>query len=199
MGSLGSEHEVLELAGGHVIVCNFSCSPEIQLSSTESVIDNLSILQNMAPRVFVLLLALGVLAGCQACSPVPGWKPMTVPELVPLAPIVADVNIISVVGDWGGQNATADVKCVVKNTSGAPMPKQVNITGFGASSACLTGAEVGGALAFLDVLDLSTTPPMYTLVYSDIHAGTKPATPDNLAAAKSVMALGELHEDDGAC
>jgi len=151
----------------------------------------------MALRVFALLLAVGVLGGAQACSPVFGWEPMTVPELVARAPIVASVYIKNVIGDLR-ENATATVKCVVKNTDGVPL-KQMKITGFGPSSMCLSELTIGNVLAFLNVSDLSTKPPTYKLVYSDINAGTKPATPDNLAAAKSVMVPGELAKGDNPC
>ena len=154
----------------------------------------------MGVGVFAVLIPVGVLGGAQACSPVPGWNPMTVPELVALAPIVASVQIKSVSGDFlGGQNATASVKCVVKNKSGSPLPKHMKITGFGSSSLCLSEATIGYFLAFLDILDLTTKPPTYKLVYSDINAGTKPATSDNLAAAKSVMVPGELDKNDSPC
>jgi hypothetical protein len=156
-------------------------------------------LLNMALRVLALLLAVGVLGGTQACSPVPGWKPKTVPELVALAPIVAVVNVTSVSGDWGEGNATAVLTCVVKNTSGAPLPNELKLTGFGGGGSCLSQAEVGRWLAFLNISDLSTSPPTYRLFYSDLHAGTKPATPENLAAAKSVMVPSELNKGDNAC
>ena len=154
----------------------------------------------MPLRFLVAFVFASVLGGAQACSPVPGWKPKTVPELVAAAPIVAKVKISSVVGDVNIQTAIADVKCVIKNTSRAPIAQQIKITGFGSPSLCRSPAEVGTErIAYLDQVDLKTTPPTYKLVYSDQLAGTSPANPTNIAAAKSAVRPGATVSRDTTC
>jgi len=151
-------------------------------------------------RCFVVFVVAGVLGGAQACSPVPGWKPKSIPELVAAAPIVAKVKLTSVSGDINVQTAVADVKCVIKNTSGAPIAQQIKITGFGNPSLCRSPAQVGAELiAYLDQVDLKTTPPTYKLVYSDQLAGTSPANPSNVAAAKSAVRPGAATSRDTTC
>jgi hypothetical protein len=154
----------------------------------------------MSLRFFVVMLAMGMLGGAQACSPTVGWKPKTVSELAAAAPIVADIRIKSVSGDVNIQTAIADVKCVVKNTSGAPMPKQIRVTGFGSPSLCLSPAQAGTErIAYLDRVDPKSSPPTYKLVYSDQLAGTSPATPSTIAAAKSAVRASAVNANDVAC
>jgi hypothetical protein len=155
----------------------------------------------MGLHFVAVMLVLGVLGRVQACSPVFGWEPKTLPELVTLAPITARIKISDVEGDLiSGQTAAADVKCVIKNTSGSPVAKHIKITGFGDSSLCLVDAEVGErALAFLDIVSLDTKPPTYKLVYSDIHAGTYPDTRANVADAMAAVLPDQLIKADTEC
>jgi hypothetical protein len=76
----------------------------------------------------------------------------------------------------------------------------MRITGFGESSMCLTEAQIGDKrLAFLDTEDLTTTPPTYKLVYSDLWTGAIPATPDDLADAQSAVMPDDVGKNEHAC
>lgn len=146
-----------------------------------------------------IFLFAGVVAS-QACSPVPGWQPKSISQLVAAAPIVAKIKIVSTTGNINMQTAVAEVACSVKNEVGTPLGKTIVVTGFGSESLCRVPARTGEErLAFLQVQNSGSTPPTFRLVYTDMFAGTKPATPASVGAAKSAVRPGAVKTRDTIC
>lgn len=160
----------------------------------------------MQPRALpaVLLLVCSALAVCHACSPMPGWQPKTLAQLVPDTPVVLVVNLTRVTGDINIQEATATVTCVLKhaNLTGPTsqlLGRSIRITRYGSSSLCRSEAVQGASDLVLLEPSPKTTPsssssngaapglPTYSLVYADLHAGARRATQANIDAARAAL------------
>lgn len=172
----------------------------------------------MQPRglraVLLLVCSLSALALCRACSPLPGWRPKTLAQLVPDTPVVLAVNLTRVEGDINIQEAVATVHCVLKhaNMTGTPsqlLGKPIRITRYGTSAMCRSEAVQGASqLVMLQQVPVTTPPttlgglgssssssnsiaglklPTYSLVYADISSGARPATQANMDAARAAL------------
>jgi hypothetical protein len=148
----------------------------------------------MQPRglqaVLLLVCSLSALAVCRACSPLPGWRPKTLAQLVPDTPVVLVVNLTRVDGDINIQEAVATVHCVLKhaNLTGTPsqlLGKPIRITRYGTSAMCRSEAVQGAAqLVMLQQLPVTTPPTTLGGLGSSSSSSSSSSNSNSIAGLK---------------